>query len=77
MSRPRCDPIDYASVMKALGERVPARTLYADYASTAARPYARIELGGDGRGGRCGRQWFTCERLIVNEGEPTRLLGAV
>jgi hypothetical protein len=41
MSRPRCDPIDTAAVAKALGEGVPARRLYAEYASVAARPYAR------------------------------------
>jgi hypothetical protein len=41
MSSPRCDPIDYAAVTKALCEGIPMLTLYRAYASTAAKPYAR------------------------------------
>jgi hypothetical protein len=39
--RARCDPVDTAAVRKALGEGVPMLRLYREYASTAARPYAR------------------------------------
>jgi hypothetical protein len=42
MPRPRCDPIDIAATLNALtsGRATPLRA-YREYASTAARPYAR------------------------------------
>jgi CRISPR-associated endonuclease Cas1 len=41
MGRPRCDPIDVNSVLLALAAGGTMLHLYRDYASTAARPYAR------------------------------------
>ena len=41
MGRPRCDPFDIAARLRALVDGVPILRLYRDYASTAARPYAR------------------------------------
>jgi hypothetical protein len=41
MGRPRCDPIDVKSVLSALADGGTMLHLYRDYASTAARPYAR------------------------------------
>jgi CRISPR-associated endonuclease Cas1 len=41
MSRPRCDPIDITSALSALASGVTPLSLYRDYASVAARPYAR------------------------------------
>lgn len=41
MGRPRCDPIDVNSVLSALAAGGTMLRLYRDYASTAARPYAR------------------------------------
>jgi hypothetical protein len=57
MSRPRCDPVDTRAALSALEARAvgltgesrdPAvlRQLYADYASVAARPYARATWEG-------------------------------
>jgi hypothetical protein len=47
MGRPRCDPIDVATVLDALsrGRTTPFQA-YREYASTAARPYARASWEG-------------------------------
>ena len=47
MGRPRCDPIDVAGVLDALacGRTTPFQA-YREYASTAARPYARASWEG-------------------------------
>jgi hypothetical protein len=47
MGRPRCDPIDVAGVLDALasGRTTPLQA-YREYASTAARPYARSSWQG-------------------------------
>ena len=45
MGRPRCDPFDAAAIIAAIGkgETTPLRA-YQDYASMAARPYARASF---------------------------------
>jgi hypothetical protein len=47
MGRPRCDPIDVAGVLDALAlGNVTLLAAYRNYASTAARPYARSSWQG-------------------------------
>src|ERR1700691_3644193 len=47
MGRPRCDPIDVAGVLDALASgNITLLAAYRDYASTAARPYARSSWQG-------------------------------
>lgn len=41
MGRPSCDPIDIATTLADLAAGKPRPIVYADYASVAARPYAR------------------------------------